>query len=54
MVDNDASNMSLDYTAKRKKRGDTKQPIIRSSTLSRFMAIESHTMNMCRIANATQ
>ncbi len=37
MIDNDASNMTLDNTAKRRKRNDTKQPII-ESTLSRFMS----------------
>lgn len=34
MVDNDASNMSLNNTAKRKKRIDTKQPIIELNTIS--------------------
>lgn len=40
MVDNDASNMSLDNTAKRKKRNDTKQPIIELNTISIYDPLE--------------
>ena len=40
MVDNDASNMSLDNTAKRKKRNDTKQPIIELNTISIYEPLE--------------
>ena len=40
MVDNDASNMSLNNTAKRKKRIDTKQPIIELNTISIYEPLE--------------
>lgn len=40
MVDNDASNMSLNNTAKRKKRIDTKQPIIEFNTISIYEPLE--------------
>ena len=40
MIDNDASNMSLDNTAKRKKRNDTKQPIIELNTISIYEPLE--------------
>lgn len=40
MVDNDASNMSLDNTAKRKKRNDTKQSIIELNTISIYDPLE--------------
>lgn len=40
MIDSDISNMSLDNTAKRKKRKDTKQPIIELNTISIYEPLE--------------
>ncbi|MDU6759146.1 MAG: hypothetical protein E6444_06905 [Streptococcus parasanguinis] len=40
MIDSDISTMSLDNTAKRKKRNDTKQPIIELNTISIYEPLE--------------
>lgn len=40
MIDSDISTMSLDNTAKRKKRNDTKQPIIGLNTISIYEPLE--------------
>jgi hypothetical protein len=40
MIDNDASNMPLEHTAKRKQRNDTKQPLVKLNTLSIYEPLE--------------
>ena len=40
MIDNDASNMPLEHTAKRKQRNDTKQPLVKLNTLSIYQPLE--------------
>lgn len=40
MIDNDASNMPLEHTAKRKQRNDTKKPLVKLNTLSIYEPLE--------------
>lgn len=40
MIDSDISSVSLEHTAKRKKRNDTKQPIIELNTISIYEPLE--------------
>lgn len=40
MIDTDISSVSLEHTAKRKKRNDTKQPIIELNTISIYEPLE--------------
>lgn len=40
MIDSDISNISLEHTARRKKRNDTKQPLIELGTLSIYGPLE--------------
>ena len=40
MIDSDISNISLEHTARRKKRNDTKQPLIELGTLSIYEPLE--------------
>ena len=40
MIDSDISSVSLEHTAKRKKRNDTKQPIIELNTISIYEPME--------------
>lgn len=40
MIDTDISSVSLEHTAKRKKRNDTKQPIIEFNTISIYEPLE--------------
>ena len=40
MIDSDISSVSLEHTVKRKKRNDTKQPIIELNTISIYEPLE--------------
>ena len=40
MIDSDISSVSLEHTARRKKRNDTKQPIIDLNTISIYEPLE--------------
>ena len=40
MIDSDISSVSLEHTAKRKKRNDTKQPLVELNTISIYEPLE--------------
>lgn len=40
MIDSDISNISLEHTARRKKRNDTKQPLVELNTISIYEPLE--------------
>ena len=40
MIDSDISSVSLEHTARRKKRNDTKQPLVELNTISIYEPLE--------------
>ena len=40
MIDSDISRLSLEHTAKLKKRNDTKQPLVELNTISIYEPLE--------------